>query len=187
MELGEKIFLLSTRLAVSFTHYIARNLSEYTLKAPADIDYLPHTHLPEASCNLQLFLPDTFLLSNISNVFKSELRSVYTRKENCIYGEIKNRINSENTCYHSVFCHIAVRCWTTSKRDKHIILPIVLCGCEILCRALREGHRLTVFDNWVLRRIFGPNKWKITEEWQNCMLVRYIIWRHNLHHTHLWW
>jgi hypothetical protein len=35
---------------------------------------------------------------------------------------------------------------------------VVLYGCEILSLTLREEHRLRVFENWVLRRIFGPKR-----------------------------
>ena len=37
-----------------------------------------------------------------------------------------------------------------------IILPVVLYGCEILSLTLKEKHRIRVFENRVLRRIFGP-------------------------------
>jgi hypothetical protein len=37
-----------------------------------------------------------------------------------------------------------------------MILPVVLYGCETLSLTLREEHRLRVFENRVLRRIFGP-------------------------------
>jgi hypothetical protein len=39
-----------------------------------------------------------------------------------------------------------------------IILPVVLYGCEVWSLTLREEHRLRVFENRVLRRIFGPKK-----------------------------
>jgi hypothetical protein len=39
-----------------------------------------------------------------------------------------------------------------------IILLLVLYGCETWFRTLREKHRLSVFQNRVLRNIFGP-KW----------------------------
>ena len=45
-----------------------------------------------------------------------------------------------------------------------IILPVVLYGCEIWSLTLREEHRLRVFENRVLRRIFGPKKDGVTEE-----------------------
>jgi hypothetical protein len=38
---------------------------------------------------------------------------------------------------------------------KTIILPVVLYGCETWSLTLREEHRLRVFENRVLRRIFG--------------------------------
>jgi hypothetical protein len=41
---------------------------------------------------------------------------------------------------------------------KTVILPIVLYGCEIWSPTLREEHRLRVFENRVLRRIFGPKR-----------------------------
>jgi hypothetical protein len=47
---------------------------------------------------------------------------------------------------------------------KTIILPVVLYGCETWSVTLREEHRLTVFENRVLRRIFGPNKHEVTGE-----------------------
>jgi len=31
---------------------------------------------------------------------------------------------------------------------------------------LREGHRLRVFENRVLRRIFGPKRVEVTGEWK---------------------
>jgi hypothetical protein len=41
---------------------------------------------------------------------------------------------------------------------KTVILPMVLYGCETLSLKLREEHRLRVFENGVLRRIFEPKK-----------------------------
>jgi hypothetical protein len=39
-----------------------------------------------------------------------------------------------------------------------VILPVVLYGCETWSLTLREEHRLRVFENRVLRRIFGPKR-----------------------------
>jgi len=47
-----------------------------------------------------------------------------------------------------------------------IILPI-LCGCDTLSLALREERKLRVFENMVLRRIFGPRRDEITGEWRS--------------------
>jgi hypothetical protein len=42
--------------------------------------------------------------------------------------------------------------------NKAIILPVVLYGYKTWSSALRKEHRLRVFDNRVLRRIFGPKR-----------------------------
>jgi hypothetical protein len=44
------------------------------------------------------------------------------------------------------------------------MLPVVLCGCETWSLTLREEHRMRVFENRVLRRIFGPKKDEVTRE-----------------------
>jgi hypothetical protein len=49
---------------------------------------------------------------------------------------------------------------------KTIILPAVLYGCETWSLKLREEHRLRVFENRVLRRIFGPKRDEVTGEWR---------------------
>jgi hypothetical protein len=49
---------------------------------------------------------------------------------------------------------------------KTIILPVVLYGCETWFLTLREEHRLGVFENRVLRRIFGPERDDVTGEWR---------------------
>jgi hypothetical protein len=47
-----------------------------------------------------------------------------------------------------------------------VILPVVLCGCETWSLTLREQRQLRVFENRVLRRIFGPKRDKVTGEWR---------------------
>jgi len=46
-----------------------------------------------------------------------------------------------------------------------MILPVVLYGCETWSLTLSEERRLRVFQNKVLRRISGPNKDEITDDW----------------------
>jgi hypothetical protein len=43
---------------------------------------------------------------------------------------------------------------------------VVLYGCETWSLTLREEHRLRVFENRVLRRIFGPKRDEVTGEWR---------------------
>ena len=47
-----------------------------------------------------------------------------------------------------------------------VILPVVLYGCETWSLTLREERRLKVFENRVLRGIFGLNRDEVTEEWR---------------------
>jgi len=47
-----------------------------------------------------------------------------------------------------------------------IILSVVLYGCETWSLILREERRLRVFENRVLRRIFGPKRDEVTGEWR---------------------
>ena len=46
-----------------------------------------------------------------------------------------------------------------------IILHVVLYGCEIWSLTLWEERRLRVFENRLLRRIFGPKKDEVIREW----------------------
>jgi hypothetical protein len=52
------------------------------------------------------------------------------------------------------------------KIHRNIILPVVLYRCGTWCLTLREEHRLTVLQNSVLRRIFGPKRGGVTGEWR---------------------
>jgi len=66
-----------------------------------------------------------------------------------------------------IFCHqcslsknLKIKVYTT------VPLPVILYGCETWSPALRKEHRLRVFENRVLRRIFGPKRDEITGEWR---------------------
>jgi hypothetical protein len=47
-----------------------------------------------------------------------------------------------------------------------IILHMALCGCETWSLTLREECRLRVFENRVLRKVFGPKRDDVTGEWR---------------------
>jgi hypothetical protein len=49
---------------------------------------------------------------------------------------------------------------------KTIILPVVLYGCETWSLIVREEYKLRVFENRVLRRIFGPKRDGVTGGWR---------------------
>jgi hypothetical protein len=52
---------------------------------------------------------------------------------------------------------------------KTIMLPVVLYGCETWSLTLREEHRLKVFENMALRKIFGPKRDEVTGEWRKLL------------------
>jgi hypothetical protein len=79
------------------------------------------------------------------------------------------RLNSGNACYHSVQNLLPSRLLSKNLKIriyKTLILSVVLYGCETLSLTLREEHRLSVFENRVLRRIFGPKRDEVTGEWR---------------------
>jgi hypothetical protein len=89
--------------------------------------------------------------------------------QNHMHEEIKSRLNSGNACYHSVQSLLSSRLLSRNvkvKTYKTIILPVVLYECESLSVVLREEHRLMVFENRVLRRIFIPKRDEVTGEWR---------------------
>jgi len=45
-------------------------------------------------------------------------------------------------------------------------LPVVLYGCETWSLTFRDKRRLRVFENRVLRRIFGAKRDEVTSEWR---------------------
>ena len=66
-----------------------------------------------------------------------------------------------NSCYYSVQTLLSSRLPSKSlkiKIYKTIILPVVLYHCETWYLALREECMLRVFENRILRRIFGPKR-----------------------------
>jgi hypothetical protein len=87
--------------------------------------------------------------------------------QNCIHEEIKSRLNSGNACYHSVQSLLSSRLLSRNvkvKIYKTIILPVIMYGSETWSLALREEHRLRVFEKRVLRRIFEPKRDEVTGE-----------------------
>jgi hypothetical protein len=83
--------------------------------------------------------------------------------QNLIQEEIKRKLNSDSVCYHSVQNLSTSR--LLSKKEKirickTIILLVVLYDSETWSLTLREEHRLRVFENRVLKRIFVPKRMK---------------------------
>jgi hypothetical protein len=81
--------------------------------------------------------------------------------QNDIHDEIKSRLNSGNACCHSVqnlLSSLLISKNLKIKVYKTVILPVLLYGCKTWPLTVREEHRLRLFENRVLKRIFGPKR-----------------------------
>ena len=81
--------------------------------------------------------------------------------------ERKSRLKLGNACYYSV--QNLLSSWLLSKNLKikicrTIILFVVLYGCETWSLTLRAERRVRVFENRVLRIVFGPKRDEVTGE-----------------------
>ena len=88
--------------------------------------------------------------------------------QNCILLKSNYERNSRIGLYNSVQ-NVTLILLPKDKNIKiyrTIILPVVLCGCESWSVTQREEHRMRVFENRALRRIFGPKRDKVTDEWR---------------------
>jgi len=88
--------------------------------------------------------------------------------QNSIAEEIKSSLRSGNACYHSVQNLLSSRLLSKNVKIsiyRTIILPVVLYGCETWSLTLWEERKLRVFENMVLRKIFGPRREEVTGEW----------------------
>jgi hypothetical protein len=65
--------------------------------------------------------------------------------------------------------------YTTTGIYRTIILPVDLYGCETWSLTLREERRLRVFENRVLRRIFGSRRDEVTGEWRKLQIEELIV------------
>ena len=89
--------------------------------------------------------------------------------QNFIQEKIKSILKSGNACYHLVQNLLSSSLLSRNLKFKiyrTIILPVVLYGCETWSLTLREERRLKLFENRVLRRIFGPKRDEVTGEWR---------------------
>jgi hypothetical protein len=84
--------------------------------------------------------------------------------ETCIHEEIKCSLNSGSTCYRSLQKLLSSH--FLSPLHITIIFPLDFYWCETSSLILREGHRLRVFENRVLRRIFGSKREEVAGGWR---------------------
>ena len=110
----------------------------------------------------------------IENVERFRYLGVTVTNTNDIREEIKLRINMGNYCFYSLQKMLSSRLLSkklkVNRLQKTIILPVVFYGCETWSLTLREEHRLKVFENKVLRKIFGT-KMKLQENGGSYMML----------------
>jgi hypothetical protein len=93
--------------------------------------------------------------------------------QNTIQEEIRSRLKSGNACHRSVQNPSSSSLLSKNLKIKiyrTIILSVVLYGCETWSVTLREEHRLRVYQNRVLRKIFGSKRGEVTGEWRRILI-----------------
>jgi hypothetical protein len=100
----------------------------------------------------------------LENMAQFKYLVIRITNQNLFKEEIKRRLNSGNACYHSVknlpsphllLKNVEVRIYKT--------ITVVLYGCKTWSLTVRKEHELRVFENRVLRRMFGPKRDGVTE------------------------
>jgi hypothetical protein len=89
--------------------------------------------------------------------------------QNLIQEKMKRRLNSGNASYHSVQKLLStwlLSTYITIRIYRTITLPVVLYWCETWSLTLKGEYRLRVFENRVLKRIFGPKRDEVRGDWR---------------------
>jgi len=90
--------------------------------------------------------------------------------QSCIHEEIKNGFNSGNAschCVQNLLCsRLLPKKLNPKIKKKNMILLVALNGSEAWSHTLREEQRLRLFENRVLRRIYGPKKEEVKGVWK---------------------
>jgi len=94
------------------------------------------------------------------------------KSEQAFRNSIPKLLMSGHACYHSVQNLLSSSLLSKNVKIKiyrNIILPVVLYGCKTWSLILREERRLSMFDNRVLKRIFGPKRDEVTGKWRKLL------------------
>jgi hypothetical protein len=106
---------------------------------------------------------------SFENVTQFKYLEMTITNQYLIQEKIKSRLNSSNACYHSVKNLLSSSLLSENLKIRIYRiknLPVFLYGREIWSLTLREEHRLIVFENRMLRRIFGLKRDEMTRCWR---------------------
>jgi hypothetical protein len=136
--------------------------TETVLEASTDIgleinaektNYMTMSRHPNSGQNQNIRIAN----ESFENVAKFKYLGTTLTYQNDIHDEIKSKLNSENPYHCSVQNLLSSRLISKNviKIYKTVILPFVLYGCETWSLTLRVENRQRVFENRVLKKIFG--------------------------------
>jgi hypothetical protein len=140
--------------------------SETLLEASRDIGlevnadktkYMIMSHHPNSGQNQNIRIAN----ESFEKVAQFKYVGMMLTNQNDIYDEIKSRLKSGNAFYYSIQNLLSSHLISKNlkiKIYKTVILQIVLYGCKTWSLTLGEEHRLRIFENRVLRKIFGPKR-----------------------------
>ena len=128
--------------------------------------------IPNATNTLRIYVYNNYCLSTPTVVTRTRLIvTLYVHcSQSCLCAlKINSRLQSGNACCHSVLNILSSSLLSKNfkiKIHRNIILPVVFYEYETWSFKLREESRLRVFENRVLRRIFGLRREEVTGEWR---------------------
>jgi len=89
-------------------------------------------------------------------------------KHSSVQEEIKNRLKSVNACYHSVQKLLLASLLSKNIKttmSELLFLPVILYGFDTWSLTTRAERWVRVFENWGLRRIYGPKRDEVAGKW----------------------
>ena len=110
--------------------------------------------------------------------FSDGLCLFLVKNHSFIQEEIRSKLKTGTACYHSMQNLLSSNLLSKNLKIKiyrTIVMPVVLCGFETWSLKMREECRVRVFENRMLRRIFGPKRDEVTGNGENYIMRSLVI------------